>query len=74
MNPIILPPTMKENSEFSFVKLPLKIDLVSYPARAEGLVNMDKLASLKRRKYLLHLIVLNRFRFVHISYVIMVKF
>ena len=36
MNPIILPP----NSEFKPVKLRLKIDLVSYPARAEGLVNM----------------------------------
>ena len=30
-----------ENSEFKPVKLRLKIDLVSYPARAEGLVNMD---------------------------------
>ena len=30
---------MKENSEFKPVKLRLKIDLVSYPARAEGLVN-----------------------------------
>ena len=29
----------KENSEFKLVKLRLKIDLVSYPARAEGLVN-----------------------------------
>ena len=29
----------KENSEFRPVKLRLKIDLVSYPARAEGLVN-----------------------------------
>ena len=27
----------KENSEFKTVKLRLKIDLVSYPARAEGL-------------------------------------
>ena len=27
----------KENSEFKLVKLHLKIDLVSYPARAEGL-------------------------------------
>ena len=32
----------KENSEFKPVKLRLKIDLVSYPVRAEGLVNMDK--------------------------------
>ncbi len=32
----------KENSEFKPVKLCLKIDLVSYPARAEGLVNMVK--------------------------------
>ena len=30
----------KENSEFKPVKLHLKIDLVSHPARAEGLVNM----------------------------------
>ena len=30
----------KENSEFKPVKLRLKIDLVSYPARAEMLVNM----------------------------------
>ena len=30
----------KENSEFEPVKLRLKIDLVSYPALAEGLVNM----------------------------------
>ena len=30
----------KEYSEFKPVKLCLKIDLVSYPARAEGLVNM----------------------------------
>ena len=30
-----------ENSEFKPVKLHLKIDLVSYPAWAEGLVNMD---------------------------------
>ena len=30
----------KEYSEFKPVKLRLKIDLVSYPARAEGLVNM----------------------------------
>ena len=30
----------KENSEFKPVKPRLKIDLVSYPARAEGLVNM----------------------------------
>ena len=29
----------KENSEFKPVKLRLKVDLVSYPARAEGLVN-----------------------------------
>ena len=31
----------KENSELKPVKLRLKTDLVSYPARAEGLVNMD---------------------------------
>ena len=31
---------MKENSELKPVKLRLKIDLVSYPAQAEGLVNM----------------------------------
>ena len=29
----------KENSELKPVKLRLKIDIVSYPARAEGLVN-----------------------------------
>ena len=33
----------KENSEFKPVKLRLKIDLVSYPAREEGLVKYDKL-------------------------------
>ena len=32
----------KENSEFKPVKLRLKIDRVSYPMRAEGLVNMYK--------------------------------
>ena len=32
----------KENSEFKPVKVRLKIDLVSYPARAKGLVNMVK--------------------------------
>ena len=32
-----------ENSEFKPVKLRLKIDLVSYPAWAEGLVNMISL-------------------------------
>ena len=32
----------KENSEFKPVKLRLKIDLVSYPAREEGLVNRIK--------------------------------
>ena len=31
----------KENSEFKPVKLPLKIDLVSYPAQVAWLVNMD---------------------------------
>ena len=30
----------EENSEFKPVKLCLKIDRVSYPVRAEGLVNM----------------------------------
>ena len=30
----------KENSDFKPIKLRLKIDLVSYPARPEGLVNM----------------------------------
>ena len=29
-----------ENTEFKPVKLRLKIDLVLYPARAEGLINM----------------------------------
>ena len=32
----------EENSEFKLVKLRLKIDLVSHPARAEGLVNIIK--------------------------------
>ena len=57
MNPIILPPAMGkivgQTRFFSLgeatsraegknsVKLRLKIDLVSYPARAEGSVNMD---------------------------------
>ena len=31
----------KDNSEFKPVKLRLNIDLMSYPARAEGLVNMN---------------------------------
>ena len=52
MNRVILPPAVgkssalgrqlvleKEDSEFKPVKLRLKIDLVSYPARVEGLVN-----------------------------------
>ena len=30
----------KENCEFKPVRLCLKIDLVSYPAQADGLVNM----------------------------------
>ena len=38
----------KENSEFKPVKLRLKIDLVSYPARAEGLVNMNMIRLWKR--------------------------
>ena len=32
----------EENSELKPIKLRLKIDLVSYPSRAEGLVNMIK--------------------------------
>ena len=36
----------KENSEFKPVKLRLKIDLVSYLAQAEGLVNMDRVLSI----------------------------
>ena len=39
---------MKENSEFKPAELRLKIDLVSYPAQAEGLVNMDD--HLKRKE------------------------
>ena len=39
----------KENSEFKPVKLRLKIDRVSYPARAEGLVNMIIIGSMKTR-------------------------
>ena len=57
MNPIILPPAMvrqlvkeKENSEFKPVKLRLKIDLVSYPARAEGLVNSINLFNKQMQK------------------------
>ena len=40
----------KENSEFKPVKLCLKIDLVSYPAWAEGLVNMITIILSKRWK------------------------
>ena len=55
MNPIILPPAMGKIAgqtrffslgeaaglgEGKAVKLRIKIDLVSYPARAEGLVNI----------------------------------
>ena len=49
MNPTILPPAMgkivgqpwwRKTLEFKPVKLRLKIDLVSYPAPVEGLVNM----------------------------------
>ena len=40
-----------ENSEFKPVKLRLKIDLVSYPARAEGLVN----------RIIIIIIIINRF-------------
>ena len=36
----------KENSELKPDKLRLKIDLVSYPARAEGLVNITFLGEL----------------------------
>ena len=36
----------KENSEFKPVKLRLRIDLVSYPARAEGLLNMIRIPNL----------------------------
>ena len=51
----------KENSEFKPVKLLLKIDLVSYPARAEGLVNrinaLSPLLSLwnKRKRYQIYI-------------------
>ena len=37
----------KEDSEFKPVKLRLKIDLVSYLARMEGLVNMICLQTVK---------------------------
>ena len=41
----------KENSEFKPVKLRLKIDLVSYPARAEGLVNViDNKKKIRKKK------------------------
>ena len=46
----------KENSEFKPVKLRLKIDLVSYPSRAEGLVNMyssiDTITACKRFRFI----------------------
>ena len=41
----------KENSEFKPVKLRLKIDLVSYPARAEGLVNSITKNLIKHRSF-----------------------
>ena len=41
---------MKENSEFKPVKLRLKIDLMSYPARAEGLGKYDKGVATKDRQ------------------------
>ena len=43
----------KENSEFKPVKLRLKIDHVSYPARAEGLVNIYTHRRLRRIKILI---------------------
>ena len=39
----------KENSEFKHVKLRLKIDLESYPARAEGLGKYDNKVSVAQR-------------------------
>ena len=39
----------KENSEFKPVKLCIKIDLVSYPASAEELVNMGSRKKLNRK-------------------------
>ena len=44
----------KENSEFKPVKHLLKIDLVSYPARAEGLGKYDK-PKLKKKKSFLYI-------------------
>ena len=41
----------KENSEFKPVKLRLKIDLVSYPARAEGLGKYDYYEVWSSRQY-----------------------
>ena len=41
----VIQPLWGNLSEFKPVKLRLKIDLVSYPARAFGLVNMDNLLS-----------------------------
>ena len=40
----------KENSELKPVKLRLKMDLVSYPARAEGLVNKKQTQRSKIKK------------------------
>ena len=37
----------KESSELKAIKLCLKIDLVSYPARAEGLVNIGQINQIR---------------------------
>ena len=72
MNPIISPSSYgssvlvrqlvkeKENSEFKPVKLCLKIDLVSYPAQAEGLVNM-----IKQGFFVLKRVRMQKFKVIH---------
>ena len=47
----------KENSEFKPVKLRLKIHLVSYPARVEGLVNMYIYMHTHTYMYVVHIYV-----------------
>ena len=53
----------KENSEFKPVKLRLKIDLVSYPVRAEGLVNMVRYILKGYPKYDTKLYLLGKLQF-----------
>ena len=57
----------EKNSEFKPVKRCLKIDPVSYPARAEGLVNMNKATSLKEKEiwFRTRLVPKGRYRLLH---------